>query len=228
MTLVSGHARQRVLITGGGSIGTNLADRLAREGAEILIFDNLSHGGSEHNYQWLRSRYRRRITLLKADVRDADSVREAVQTVDQVFHFAAQVSVTCSLDDPMTGFAVNAWGTLNVLEAIRRQPRDPFLIYTSTNKVYDSSTAMPQPCCLGMRLRLSLRIPVSQPGGVRSMARHPGRNGRPIWALSHRCRSGSAKSVPPLRRRGDAGLRLATDLRVAGRSHPTDPLVQPL
>src|SRR3954453_645919 len=137
MTLVSRRARQRVLIIGGvGFIGTNLADRLAREDAEVLIFDNLSRKGSELNYHWLRGRYRRRVTLLQADVRDADAVREAVQNVDQVFHFAAQVAVTCSLDDPVNDFAVNAKGTLNVLEAIRRQQRHPFLVYTSTNKVY--------------------------------------------------------------------------------------------
>jgi CDP-paratose 2-epimerase len=144
MTLVSRRARQRVLITGGvGFVGTNLADRLAREGAEILIFDNLSRKGSERNYQWLRSRYRRRVTLLEGDVRDGDAVREAVQTVDQVFHFAAQVAVTCSLDDPLNDFAVNAKGTLNVLEAIRRQARHPFLIYTSTNKVYGGLGDLP-------------------------------------------------------------------------------------
>lgn len=137
MTLVSRRARQRVLIIGGvGFVGTNLADRLAREDAEVLIFDNLSRKGSELNYHWLRGRYRRRVTLLQADVRDAEAVREAVQNVDQVFHFAAQVAVTCSLDDPVNDFAVNAKGTLNVLEAIRRQQRHPFLVYTSTNKVY--------------------------------------------------------------------------------------------
>src|SRR5207237_7958020 len=99
--------------------------------------------GSELNYHWLRGRYRRRVTLLQADVRDADAVREAVQNVDQVFHFAAQVDVTCSLDDPVNDFAVNAKGTLNVLEAIRRQQRHPFLIYTSTNTVYGGLGDLP-------------------------------------------------------------------------------------
>ena len=137
MTLASRRSRLRILITGGaGFIGTNLADRLAREGAEVLVFDNLSRNGVEQNYGWLKARHRGRVSLLQGDVRDAAGVREAIRTADQVFHFSAQVAVTNSLSDPVEDFAVNAEGTLNVLEAIRRQSRRPFLVYTSTNKVY--------------------------------------------------------------------------------------------
>jgi CDP-paratose 2-epimerase len=144
MTLASRRTRSRILITGGaGFIGTNLADRLAREGAEILVFDNLSRGGVEENYDWLKSRHRGKVTLLEGDVRAADVVKDAVKTADQVFHFAAQVAVTSSLADPIEDFAVNAEGTLNVLEAIRRQSRRPFLIYTSTNKVYGGLGDLP-------------------------------------------------------------------------------------
>jgi CDP-paratose 2-epimerase len=144
MTLASRRTRPRILITGGaGFIGTNLADRLAREGAEILVYDNLSRGGVEENYDWLKSRHRGRVTLLEGDVRAADVVKDAVKTADQVFHFAAQVAVTNSLADPIEDFAVNAEGTLNVLEAIRRQSRRPFLIYTSTNKVYGGLGDLP-------------------------------------------------------------------------------------
>jgi CDP-paratose 2-epimerase len=53
-----------------------------------------------------------------------------------VFHFAAQVAVTTSIDDPVDDFSINAQGTLNVLEAIRAQPSPPPLVLTSTNKVY--------------------------------------------------------------------------------------------
>jgi CDP-paratose 2-epimerase len=144
MTLASRRTRSRILITGGaGFIGTNLADRLAREGAEILVFDNLSRGGVEENYDWLKSRHRGKVTLLEGDVRAADSVKDAVKTADQIFHFAAQVAVTSSLADPIEDFAVNAEGTLNVLEAIRQQSRRPFLIYTSTNKVYGGLGDLP-------------------------------------------------------------------------------------
>jgi CDP-paratose 2-epimerase len=74
--------------------------------------------------------------LLEGDIRDPKEVCEAIQSADQVFHFAAQVAVTTSLTDPHEDFAVNAEGTLNVLESIRLSPRRPFLLFTSTNKVY--------------------------------------------------------------------------------------------
>jgi CDP-paratose 2-epimerase len=53
-----------------------------------------------------------------------------------VFHFAAQVAVTTSLDDPIHDFEVNCRGTVNLLEAIRKSPNRPSLLFTSTNKVY--------------------------------------------------------------------------------------------
>jgi CDP-paratose 2-epimerase len=144
MTLAARRARPRILVTGGaGFIGTNLADRLAREGAEVLVFDNLSRKGVEKNYRWLKARHGARVTLLQGDVRDPDAVREATRGADQVFHFAAQVAVTSSLTDPTEDFAVNAEGTLNLLESLRRQTRRPFLVYTSTNKVYGGLGDLP-------------------------------------------------------------------------------------
>jgi CDP-paratose 2-epimerase len=69
-------------------------------------------------------------------VRDAAAVSQAMAGVQQVFHFAAQVAVTTSLENPQEDFAVNALGTLNVLEAARARAVAPGIIMTSTNKVY--------------------------------------------------------------------------------------------
>src|ERR1051325_9171384 len=63
--------------------------------------------------------------------------------MSQVFHFAAQVAVTTSLDDPIGDFEVNARGTLNLLEAIRAANNPPPLIFTSTNKVYGDLRDVP-------------------------------------------------------------------------------------
>jgi CDP-paratose 2-epimerase len=126
-----------VLITGGaGFIGTNLADRLARSGRAVLVYDNLSRPGVEKNLSWLKHEHGDRIRVDVADIRDADRVRAAVQRASQVFHFAAQVAVTTSLVDPMDDFTVNAGGTLKLLEAIRACAEPPPLVFTSTNKVY--------------------------------------------------------------------------------------------
>ena len=126
-----------VLITGGaGFVGCNLADRLLREGRRVVLFDNLSRAGVERNLAWLRDTHGDAVHAVVADIRDADSLADAVAGASQVFHFAAQVAVTTSLDDPAEDFEVNARGTLNVLEAIRRSDDPPPLVYTSTKKVY--------------------------------------------------------------------------------------------
>lgn len=129
---------KHVLITGGaGFIGTNLAHRLLNRGIRVRVLDNLSRPGSEVNLRWLMDTHPGDgFEFRRGDVRDFREVCSAADGVDRVFHFAAQVAVTSSVSDPITDFAVNAGGTLNILEAIRRQSRPPSLLYTSTNKTY--------------------------------------------------------------------------------------------
>ncbi len=67
-------------------------------------------------------------------MRDAAALAEAVRGAQAVFHLAAQVAVTTSMDDPITDLQVNLLGTVNLLEALRRAPRP--LVFASTNKVY--------------------------------------------------------------------------------------------
>jgi CDP-paratose 2-epimerase len=125
------------LITGGaGFIGTNLAHALASSGRRVKVLDNLSRAGVEKNLRWLRDTHGDRISFEINDVRDPAAVRRAVAGAETVFHFAAQVAVTTSLDEPEHDFEVNAQGTLNVLEALRAQVSPPPLLFTSTNKVY--------------------------------------------------------------------------------------------
>jgi dTDP-D-glucose 4,6-dehydratase len=127
----------RVLITGGaGFIGSNLTDRLASEGCDVVIFDALARPGVERNLSWLKSRHGGRVTPVIGDVRDAEAVNRACSDVDVVFHLAAQVAVTTSLADPVEDFAINVGGALNLLEAVRRRGAGVPLIFASTNKVY--------------------------------------------------------------------------------------------
>jgi CDP-paratose 2-epimerase len=133
-----------VLITGGaGFIGSNLAHRLASSGRTVVIYDNLSRRGVERNLAWLKTTHGSRIVARTADIRDADALRDAVERAAAVFHLAAQVAVTTSLADPSTDFAINARGTLNVLEALRACAAPPPLVFTSTNKVYGAIDDLP-------------------------------------------------------------------------------------
>jgi CDP-paratose 2-epimerase len=126
-----------VLITGGaGFIGTNLAARLMERGEEVRIFDSLDRAGSESNLAWLRQCYGEQMRFIQGDVRDTSALNTALHGIEHVVHLAAQVAVTSSLTSPAFDFDVNAFGTLNLLEALRRCPQAPSLLFTSTNKVY--------------------------------------------------------------------------------------------
>ncbi len=126
-----------VAITGGaGFIGTNVADRLLRDGRQVVVLDDLSRPGVEDNVRWLHEAHRTSLAIEVGDIRDADVVRRAVADAELVFHFAAQVAVTTSVVAPVDDFGVNLVGTVTLLEELRRLPSPPPLLFTSTNKVY--------------------------------------------------------------------------------------------
>lgn len=138
--------RRTILITGGaGFVGSNLAQRLlAEQNVRVRIFDNLSRPGVKHNLSWLQqSGNSDRLEFVHGDVRQANEVGAAVRDADEIFHLAAQVAVTTSVGDPSLDFEVNAAGTFHVLEAARQSGRRPFLLFTSTNKVYGSLHGVP-------------------------------------------------------------------------------------
>jgi len=127
----------KALITGGaGFIGSNLAQRLIRQGQQVVIYDNLSRQGADKNLAWLQAEHGAGFTMLLADIRDAEALRRAAADVEIIYHLASQVAVTSSVQDPRHDFEVNALGTFNVLEAARASGRRPIVLYSSTNKVY--------------------------------------------------------------------------------------------
>jgi CDP-paratose 2-epimerase len=142
-----------VLIFGGaGFIGSNLARHLLdKTEATVHVFDNLSRAGVHRNLEWLRrvcaGSGRLRITF--GDVRDRRMVEKAVAQAGEIYHFAAQVAVTTSIVDPRLDFDVNLGGTFNVLDAARCCGHNPFIFFSSTNKVYGD---------------LGLGPPVAEPG----------------------------------------------------------------
>lgn len=129
----------KALITGGaGFIGSNVADRFLEDGHQLVIVDNLSRAGSQNNLNWLREKHGD-FEFHEIDVRDFEGLKQVISRagdLDAVLHFAAQVAVTRSVENPREDFEVNALGTLNLLEVIRSHASSPAVIYTSTNKVY--------------------------------------------------------------------------------------------
>lgn len=130
--------RDSYLITGGaGFIGTNLAHHYLSENKHVTIFDNFSRAGTTENAGWLKQMHGSRVEIVKGDVRRLGSqFADLVEKSAVVFHLAAQVAVTTSVIDPLEDFEINARGTLNVLEAVRKSKSKPIVLFSSTNKVY--------------------------------------------------------------------------------------------
>ena len=129
-----------VLIFGGaGFIGSNWAHWLFENtDARVHVFDNLSRQGVRYNLESLRKAAGgpKRLVVTVGDTRDAATVERAVRDANEIYQFAAQVAVTTSMVDPRTDFDINLRGTFNVLEGVRKAGHKPFLLFTSTNKVY--------------------------------------------------------------------------------------------
>jgi CDP-paratose 2-epimerase len=155
-----------VLIFGGaGFIGSNLAHALlTKADAKVHVFDNLTRAGVHHNLEWLKQSAGNsgRLQVTVGDVRDARQVEKAVAHAHEIYHLAAQVAVTTSVADPRLDFEVNLAGTFNVLEAARRCGHKPFVLYTSTNKVY-GELGLGMPVVTGMRYTGRQAVAESQP-----------------------------------------------------------------
>ena len=136
----------RVLVTGGaGLVGSHAAEFYATSNPKnkVIVLDNLMRskifgydkGSVEFNWNYLK-RFKN-IELIKGDVRrDKDVARAIGKGVDAVIHTAGQPGVPSSVRNPKEDFSINAFGTLNVLEAARKTSRDTVIIYCSTNKTF--------------------------------------------------------------------------------------------
>jgi CDP-paratose 2-epimerase len=128
---------KRVLITGGaGFVGCNATQYFGSRNWQVTVLDNLARQGAEQNLEWLRDGTT--FDFERVDIRERAAVERvfADKTYDAVIHLAAQVAVTTSVVDPRTDFMVNALGTFNVLDAVRRHCPEAVFIFASTNKVY--------------------------------------------------------------------------------------------
>jgi len=129
--------KKTILITGGcGFIGSNAAKYYLNKDYRVIIFDNLSRVGAKENLDQLKNN--ENIIFVKGDIRSSQEIEDAFKNYQPqyVLHLAAQVAMVTSVSNPREDFEVNALGSFNVLEALRKYAPGSALIYSSTNKVY--------------------------------------------------------------------------------------------
>jgi len=133
------------LITGGaGFIGTNTAAHYLKKGKRVVVYDNLSRAGAKENLNWLKKQ-KGKFIFVKGDIRDDKKLLETFKKYkpDLVLHLAAQVEMVGSVENPRYDFEVNALGTFNVLEAMRKTSSKAAAVYSSTNKVMGDLAYIP-------------------------------------------------------------------------------------
>jgi NAD dependent epimerase/dehydratase len=132
---------KRVLVTGaGGFIGSHLTERLVQIGATTRA---LVHYHSLGTWGWLdHSPLRGDMEVVAGDVCDRDSVCQAMQGAEVVFHLAALIAIPYSYHAPASYVRTNTEGTLNVLQAARTSGVER-LVHTSTSEVYGTARYAP-------------------------------------------------------------------------------------
>jgi len=126
----------KLLINGGcGFLGSNLATHAIEQGYDVTIFDNLSRLGSTSNLDYLKSIGK--FKFVHGDTRNSNDVENVIKNkFDVIFQLAGQVAMTTSIENPRKDFEINAMGTFNVLDSIRKYSPEAIVVFSSTNKVY--------------------------------------------------------------------------------------------
>jgi UDP-glucose 4-epimerase len=127
----------RALVTGGaGFIGSNLVKLLLESGHEVVVLDNYSSGYRENLAAVRPAR------VIEGDVRDAAAVDDATAGCEVVFHLAASVGNTRSIEHPIQDSEINVLGTLRVLEAARHQ-RVRKVVFSSSAGIFGELKTVP-------------------------------------------------------------------------------------
>jgi len=129
----------KYLVTGGaGFIGSNIVEELVCLGEEVVVLDNLSTGFRENIEPFIED-----IRFIEGDIRDSETVKKAMISVDYVLHQAALASVPRSIDDPLFVNDVNVNGTLTILEEARNAGVK-CVVYAASSSAYGDSDISPK------------------------------------------------------------------------------------
>jgi nucleoside-diphosphate-sugar epimerase len=130
------------LVTGGyGFIGSNLVRALVDLNCRVTMVDNLDPGAGGNRFNL--SGVEDRVEVCCSDIRDLDTMRDAVRGRDYVFHLAGRNSHLDSLEGPFEDLDVNGRGTLTVLEAVRREAPTARVVHAGSRSEYGAIQTSP-------------------------------------------------------------------------------------
>lgn len=128
-----------ILVTGGaGFIGSHLTDKLLSLGHRVTVLDNLANGKEDNLKDASKNS---NFTFVKGDILDKTTCEATTKNIDIVYHLAC-LGVRHSLHSPFENHRVNAEGSLNVLEASRKNKIKRFF-YISTSEIYGDIKQFP-------------------------------------------------------------------------------------
>ena len=143
----------KYLVTGGaGFIGSNIVDRLMKEGHEVVVLDNLSSGNEDFISHHAG---KQKFTFVKGDLLCPETLDKAVAGVDFVFHIAANPDVRYGIDRTRIDLEQGPIATHNLLEAMRKYDVKN-IAFSSSSTVYGEVTELPTAETYGPLLPISL------------------------------------------------------------------------
>lgn len=134
---------KRVLVTGaGGFIGSHLTERLVDLGAKVTAFLRYSSRTDEAMIKLLPAEKKKEIRIIYGEIRQPETVKEAMKDIEVVFNLAALISIPYSYLHPQEVFETNTLGTVNVLTAAKEGKVEK-VVQTSTSEVYGTAQYVP-------------------------------------------------------------------------------------
>ena len=128
---------QKAIVTGGaGFIGSNLVDRLIKDGFHVIVIDN-EYSDAHEQFYWNDE-----AENYKYDIRNFDAIEPLFKGVDYIFHLAAEARIQPAIEDPTTAVEINVVGTCNILQAARIH-KIKRVIYSSTSAAYGLKNPIP-------------------------------------------------------------------------------------
>jgi dTDP-glucose 4,6-dehydratase len=134
--------RQTCITGGAGFIGGHLAVTLSHAGARVRVFCHYNSRGDRGTLDWFDPGDTADIEVVYGDLRDPESVGQALAGSEVVFHLGAQIAIPYSFVNPRSFFATNVGGSLNVAQAalaagVRR------VVHVSSSEVYGDAQSWP-------------------------------------------------------------------------------------